>query len=200
MARKSVRRRKVRRAAKKSWLESLFTFPMLAVVSFVILAVFTVYQVTKPAPDVMGVVEGNDYQVYSRAEFEKIAANPTADDKKKYYFYVGIWKDADENAKYDKDENCLLKKFYFTINGNPRSRQIEDNFCEFAVVRSPNKCNTLAYDKNSLKTYKVTGLFYEDGVDPDPLSLKGKTQKYFCAGKYFYDLQYGSIGWGLKKK
>ena len=199
MARKSVRRRKVRRAAKKSWLESLFTFPMLAVISFVVMAVFTVYQVTKPASDVIGIADSSDYQIYSKAEFERIAANPTADDKKKYWIYVGIWKDADEDARWDKDENCLYKEFSFTINGVKKTRTL-GSFCEFGVVRSPNKCNTLAYDTNSLRTYKVTGLYYEDGIDPDPLSLKGRTQKYFCAGKYFYDLQYGVIGWGLKKK
>lgn len=185
---------------KKSLFERLFSFPKLTFYSFLILSFFIVFQVTRPSPGVMGVADETDYQIYSRAEFEKIAANPSAEERKKYYFYVGIWKDEDGDAKNDNSEDCLLKEFSFTINGNRKTKQIEDGFCGLPVVRSPNRCNTITFDTSTLKTYKVTGLSYIDGVSPDPSSLKGKISKYFCAGKRYYDLQYGVITWGLKKK
>ena len=55
MAKRS--RKRVRRSHKKSWLEKLFTFPMLAFYLFIFLSAFTIYQVTRPTESVIGVTD-----------------------------------------------------------------------------------------------------------------------------------------------
>lgn len=158
------KKRPARRSPKKSFLEKLFTFPKLALFGFIVLSVFTVYQVTKPAIDVMGVSVDND-QGYTKEEALAIAIKQKAEgvpiDK---YTAVYLWKDANSNAEID-NEGCLQKQFTIKKNGITKTPTQKNCDSKARLFKTTANCNTFEFVKvNTINKYKLTGLqVYETG-------------------------------------
>ncbi len=142
-----------RRSPKKSFLEKLFTFPKLAAFGILVLSVFTVYQVTKPAVGVMG---------------ETTTASTV-----KYKIKMTMFADPNMNVKRDSGEGCLAKTFkvkvknssgvttQYTLTGNKDCTKFAS-----PVIIATGKCNTVEYVDN-LANWYLSGINYADSLkDP----------------------------------
>lgn len=144
------RKKSVKRIKKKSWLQSLLTFPVLFIITVIGMGIFTVYYVSRPSSDVMGITTAN-YVMYTEDELKSLmAANPTAY-KFDHYLKTRIFADKNGNGEMDGDESCLSKKYTFMVNGVQKTKQKDD--CKFSYVKIP-ECKV---SSNSPKT-KVTFL------------------------------------------
>ncbi len=158
------KKRPARRAAKKSFLEKLFTFPKLVVFGFLILSAFTVYQITLPIRDVEGVSVDND-QGYTMEEalaisIKQKAAGVTIDK----YTAVYLWRDGNSNAEIDNEE-CVQKQFTIKKNGIVKTPTQKNCDSKARLFKTTANCNTFEFVKtNTSNKYTLTGLHvYETG-------------------------------------
>jgi len=158
------RKKAVRKPAKKSFLEKLFTFPKLVVFGMIVLSAFTIYQITLPTRGVEGVSVDND-QGYTKEEAlaisikQKAAGGPI--DK---YTAVYLWKDGNSNATID-NEDCLQKQFTIKKNGNVKTPTQNSCDSKARLFKTTANCNTFEFVKvNTTNKYSLTGLHvYETG-------------------------------------
>lgn len=159
MARK---RKRARRVHKKSWLEKLFTFPLMALYLFLALSVFTIYQVVQPAESVMGVTNPDDFMFVTEEEQQAIIANAPGDQTPTFH-QLAVFKDANNNAKHGDYEDCLDKTVTFTIyNGNTTKERVRWG-CD-DPIRIYTKSRTVTVALKSVSGYNFTGLTYTDNT------------------------------------
>jgi len=155
-----TRKKAVKRNHKKSWFQSLFTFPVLFIVAVLGMAIFTVYYVSKPSSNVMGVATA-DYVMYTQDQVDALPEkSPSAWDYP-HYIRTMIWKDADGNGEQNGfNENCLEKKYSFFVNGLQKTKQTGN--CgqnQYVYVKVPKGCNNIEFIKVlGANSYKFTKL------------------------------------------
>ena len=155
---KKSKKRVTRRPAKKSWWEKLFTFPKLAVYLFVLLSVFTVYQVTKSQDNVLGETSTASVGSY------KLKLNMYSINRK-------------------SESSCLAKTFKIKVkDGNGKVTNytiVGNNDCsKFAspVIKLKGKCNWVSYESN-LANWSLFEIKYSDSKkDPGYVYNSNKAQ------------------------
>ncbi len=160
MPKKAARSTKktVRRPRKKSFLEKLFTFPKLALLAFVVLSAFTVFQVSKPTSDVLGETSSASGSSY----------------KLKLNMY---------SVKRTNDKSCLAKTYKIKVKdskGKTTSYVITGNkdCTKFAspVIKLKGECNTISYESN-LANWSLFEIKYSDSKeDPGYVYKSNKVQ------------------------
>lgn len=154
MARK---RKRARRVHKKSWLEKLFTFPLMALYLFLALSVFTIYQVVQPAESVMGVTNPDDLMFVTEEEQQAIIQN-AAKDQPPTFHQLAVFKDANNNAKYGDYEDCLDRTVTFVVNNKERTRW----GCDDIIIYSKSRIATITL--KAVTGFRFTGLTYQDNT------------------------------------
>lgn len=153
----------VRRPRKKSFLEKLFTFPKLALLAFVLLSAFTVFQVTKPSKNVLGetsVASGGSYKL-------------------KLNMY---------SVKRSSDKSCLAKTYKIKVKdskGKVTSYTITGNkdCTKYAapVIKLTGTCNWVSYESN-LANWSLFEIKYSDSKkDPGYVYSSNKVQVCYYA-------------------
>lgn len=198
---KRSRKRIQRRAAKKSWLEKLFTFPKLALYLFVFLSAFTIYQVTQPGGSVMGVTNPDDFMFVTPAEQQAIIQNAPKD-KPPTFHQISVFKDANNNAKYGSSENCLDKTVTLTIsNGNITKERIRWGCDDPITIYT--KSRTVTVGLKAVTNYKFTGLTYRDNTHTTDTTLGNGTHSVKVTGfpnGYPATAYFTVIDFGVKQK
>ncbi|GEM_PF-2705590 len=202
MAKKlSKSRRKVhRRPAKKSWLDSLFTFPKVVVYAFVILSAVTFYQISLPGADVKGVsVPDDEMSLITEEEAKTLAESKASNPYTVHQIQVFV-DNKKTDGKFDVyKEECLGN--YVTIyvdNGNKVKEFPGIWGCE-NPIRVKTKTRELTVGLRSVSGYKFTGLTYRDQNHPNDTTRMG-ISKIKVKGFYTYGQYYTVIDFGVKKK
>lgn len=203
MAKKSSKKRKVARSRQnKSVFGWLMSVPKALGLSVMLLVLFGAYQINSISQAVKGVSD-DKRSVNSQIEREGVSKEAMTLSSDKYIYYLGIWKDANGNGKYNNSETCISNKSFKIniISGEKSSTKIVDgmtNDCYYPSITSNQKCLTLELVKSSLRTYTLTGAEYlKEG---NWKSFPGKNRITVCANNYYYSTTYGQAGWLLKPK
>jgi hypothetical protein len=191
------RKRVPRRAAKKSWIENLFTFPVLFIVAVAAMSMFTLYYISRPAADVKGATTA-DYVIYTQEQVDALPKNTnTAGYDYPKYIRTLLWRDSNGNATMDNYESCPNKSYSFNVNG-VRKTKTQNSNCEYAYIKVSKNCNTVRF-VNTLANYVYTGMRYSDGND----SYKKTTSKEvtLCGvSGYGEGYGYSEVEFGIKQK
>lgn len=198
MAKKLSKKRANRKPAKKSFLQLLFTFPKIALYSFLILSLFTLRQVTIPSGEVQGV---SSWQEGAMLSYEEVVAeakkNTAAGIPIDKYMAVYLWNDKNSNGYNDDgNEPCLKKQFAVKRNGVTKTPTQKN--CERAAkyIKVTKNCNNVEFIKvNSSTQYKYTGVYIKDHK-----RLSGKAIPYDGIDKTYevcgFPNAEGGDGWG----
>lgn len=171
MAKRKSRKR-FQSKSKSSWVDKLFSIKKIFVLSLVItVAAFVSYN-SHLSQQVAGIsTTTEDYQVLTKAQYDAIVKNPTADQRKKYYIGIEIFADQNSNIYWDwPKEDCLHKDFVFTINGVKKTAHM-DSYCDGVGIVSLKSCNTLELI-SKFSNWKLTGTNYADHNYPTPNGRK----------------------------
>lgn len=194
------RKRAVRRTHKKSWLQSLFTFPVLFIVAVIGMSIFTVYYVSKPSNNVMGVSTA-DYVMYTQEQVDALPEKSASAWDYPHYIRTMIWKDADGNGDRNGiNEGCLEKKYSFFVNGIQKTRQTENcNQHEYVYVKVPKGCNNVEFIKViAANPYKFTKLQVWDKDRKSGKIINSKRVKVCGDAEFGEGYGYSTVEFGVK--
>lgn len=189
------RKRPVRRAVKKSFLEKIFTFPKLVIFGIIILSTLTVYQITLNTNQVKGVSIADEDISYTREEAianvkKQVAAGVTVDK----YIAIKLFRDVNKNADQDGSEDCAKKSF--TVKKNGKEKTATQGDCGFPAryLKVTKNCNTIAFVRtNTSNKFAYTGMYVTDGNNRKGKAFKGIKTKEVCG----FPMSDGGDGWGF---
>ncbi|MBI4097890.1 MAG: hypothetical protein HY426_02515 [Candidatus Levybacteria bacterium] len=160
MAKRS-RKRVRRKVAKHSWFGKFFTFPKLALYFFAVLSAFTIYQVTRPETNVLGIAD-DDIKFVTKAEQDAIIKESMAKKEKPTFHQIAVFEDTKpQNAKRDSNEYCLGKVVTFTVSSGSTTRERTRWGCD-DPIKIYSKSRTVTITLKSISNYKFSGLTYSD--------------------------------------
>ena len=200
MAKKS-RKRVIRRPAKKSWWEKLFTIPKLAVFGFIALSVFTIYQVTLPTRGVEGVsASDDDMAIITEEEANAIAA---AGSKSPYTVHqVDVFLDKNSDAKWDEfKEDCYFEDVRLYADNGTKVKNFDPVSGCSDPIRVKTKARTITIGIKAINGYKDTGLTYSDKNYTNRTIKNVSKQKVTAWADGYPQTRYLTyIQFGIKKK
>lgn len=194
------KKRPARRAAKKSFLEKLFTFPKLVVFGVIVLSTLTVYQVTLSSNQVKGATTvADDITLISESEAKALAESNTSKGYTVHQIQVFV-DNKKTDGKFDVyKESCLDNDVTIYVDNGNKVREFPGIWGCTDPIRIKTKTRELTVGLRSVSGYKVTGLTYRDQRHPNDTTKMG-ISKIKVKGFPTYDQFYTVIDFGVKKK
>lgn len=163
MAKKSRKRVARRRLAKKSWLDSLLTFPKVVVYAFVILSAVTLYQISLPGADVKGVsVPDDEMSLITEEEANAITAEGSKSPYTVHQIDVFIDKDKTDGKWDEVKEDCYFENVRLYADNGTKVKNFDPVSGCSDPIRVRTKSRTITIGIKSISNYKNTGLTYSD--------------------------------------
>ncbi len=183
---------------QKSFLNRFFTFPVIAIIAFAALSTFTLYKVTEPSKNVLG-VSTSDYMLVNQTEKANIIKSAkTSGETPPTFHYIHVFKDANNNGKRGTVEDCLDKTVTLVVNNKERTAWA----CNDITIYTKNRYATITL--KAVSGYKFIGLTYKDSTtgSGSVTKLNGANSIYVkgIPTGYPQAYYYTAIDFGVHKK